>query len=501
MFYTGALFPHLFRHKSARILLDSIDAVVPLKSICAARCLTTGGLFMEDRAGRRITVDANALLRLARDFVNDQRSTRRLIAAAEIEVGAMEAVVRRGRQTPAFSRPTGAVVLYLDFHQHAAPGGGTAHLNGVLGEFRAKMERVDLVTASPVPAVPPGIATLRIPFRRRAWINPELHQLHANRGFLDALRERDLAQPGRLVYQRACVHNWTGAAFAWRNRLPFILEFNGSEPWIARHWARPLRFESLAARIEQLNLHAADLVTVVSKPLQQQLLQRGVREERILVNPNGVDPDRCRPDRDAAWVREQFGLRGECVIGFIGTFGPWHGSETLTRAFIELAGRRPDLSAKIRLLLIGDGVRLPVVRDLVAAAGRSEMVCFAGTVPWGEAPAYLAACDILVAPTEVNPDGSDFFGSPTKVFEYMATGRGIVAASVGQVAEVLKHERNALLVAPGRVDALAAAIERLVEDDELRCSLGAAARADAVAHHTWRRHVERLIAKLETLTG
>jgi glycosyltransferase involved in cell wall biosynthesis len=69
----------------------------------------------------------------------------------------------------------------------------------------------------------------------------------------------------------------------------------------------------------------------------------------------------------------------------------------------------------------------------------------------------LDACDILVSPHIPLADGSDFFGSPTKIFEYMAMGKGIVASRLGQIGEVRGMMRRAL-VEPGNVPELARAI-------------------------------------------
>jgi glycosyltransferase involved in cell wall biosynthesis len=111
-------------------------------------------------------------------------------------------------------------------------------------------------------------------------------------------------------------------------------------------------------------------------------------------------------------------------------------------------------------------------------------------------PAYLAACDILVSPHGRQADGQEFFGSPTKLFEYMAAGRPIVASAVGQIADVLRDEESALLVPPDDADALCRAILRLVDDQCLRQRLAAAARAAAEEHHTWRQNAERVLASL-----
>ncbi len=87
----------------------------------------------------------------------------------------------------------------------------------------------------------------------------------------------------------------------------------------------------------------------------------------------------------------------------------------------------------------------------------------------------LACSDVCVSPHVPNPDGTPFFGSPTKLFEYMGLGKPIVASDLDQIGEVIEHERSGLLCPPGDVEAAAAAIRRLLADHELRARLGAGA--------------------------
>jgi glycosyltransferase involved in cell wall biosynthesis len=115
--------------------------------------------------------------------------------------------------------------------------------------------------------------------------------------------------------------------------------------------------------------------------------------------------------------------------------------------------------------------------------------------------ALLDACDILVAPHVPLADGSEFFGSPTKIFEYMAMGKGIVASRLGQIGEVLVDGETALLVQPGDVEELRAAILRLVESEELRKRLGTRAREVAKRDHTWVRNAKRVLDAYKSLTG
>ena len=65
-----------------------------------------------------------------------------------------------------------------------------------------------------------------------------------------------------------------------------------------------------------------------------------------------------------------------------------------------------------------------------------------GAVAHDRVPALLDACDILVSPHVPLDARRGFFGSPTKLFEYMAMGKGIVASRLGQIGEVLQRRRD-----------------------------------------------------------
>jgi glycosyltransferase involved in cell wall biosynthesis len=116
-------------------------------------------------------------------------------------------------------------------------------------------------------------------------------------------------------------------------------------------------------------------------------------------------------------------------------------------------------------------------------------------------PGLLDACDILVAPHVPLADGSEFFGSPTKIFEYMAMGKGIVASRLGQIGEVLVDGETALLVEPGDVEELKEAILSLVQDKSLREALGMRVRAVAEREHTWTHNAQRVLDEYKSLTG
>src|SRR5204863_4239865 len=134
-------------------------------------------------------------------------------------------------------------------------------------------------------------------------------------------------------------------------------------------------------------------------------------------------------------------------------FGPWHGVLALADA-IALTPK----AANVHFLLIGDGSLRAEVESRLRASGDLDRVTFTGVVTHDHVPVLLDACDILVSPHVPLADGSEFFGSPTKLFEYMAMGKGIVASRLAQIGDVLIDGETALLVEPGNEAQLSHAV-------------------------------------------
>jgi len=279
--------------------------------------------------------------------------------------------------------------------------------------------------------------------------------------------------------------------------IPLVLEYNGPEVWIARHWGAARQRLELFTEIERRVLRSATLVVAVSEALREPLHAAGVDDSRILINPNGVDAERFDPAGLQAARRAHRARMGvgddDLLAGFVGTFGPWHGAEVLAESIARLPTREVS---KLRFLFVGDGPRRPATEALLTARGRADRALFTGLVPQAQTPELLAACDLCLAPHVANQDGSPFFGSPTKLFEYLASGRPVIASRLGQLGEVLEHDRNAWLVPPGDPGSLAEAIVRLASDPPLRARLGEAGLVAARERHSWDAHVARILARL-----
>lgn len=327
------------------------------------------------------------------------------------------------------------------------------------------------------------------------------------------------AQRPKFIYQRMSLANIAGVQLSRKYKLPLVIEYNGSEVWVAKNWGKPLRYHKIAERAEKVSIKHADLVVTVSDVLGKELVSRGVDSSRIVVYPNCIDPNLFNPERftkeDNFELRNRHGIPADAVVAtFVGTFGEWHGADRLAEAIrILISERLQDVSSsRLYFLLVGDGIKMSVVKEILAPVMSSGRVIITGLVPQNEAPAYLAASDILLSPHTPNQDGTEFFGSPTKLFEYMAMEKAILASDLAQIGEVLQPSilssksgcfpKNfdsavAVLTPPGDISALINGLEFLAKNSVVRKRLGANARALVFERYTWQHHVEEILSGLK----
>ena len=369
-------------------------------------------------------------------------------------------------------------------------GGAASHIKGVVEALTELGAHVEIISNDAIAGLDTAKLTIVPP--ETAGATRALFDIHNNLVFTRAAVPLIEQAAPDFIYQRYARFSWAGVVAARRVRRPLFLEYNGSEVWVGRHWDHVGSLD-LLERYERLNLRAAARIFVVSDVERRNLEARGVPAEKIVVNPNGVDAERFRPGIGGALLRKELGIgEREVVAGFVGTFGPWHG-------VVQLAEAIKRVPSDARFLLVGSGSLHAEVERVLRAETESGRVIFTGTVAHERVPQLLDACDILVSPHIPLADGSDFFGSPTKVFEYMAMGKGIVASRLGQIGEVLEADETALLVEPGNVDELARAIVKLIDSSDLRAHLGAQAREVALRKHTWQHNARRVLEAFESL--
>ena len=496
----GIFLKHIFQYQEARVHAYRLELIPkPLVTASIVRLLGRRTCYFEDELGQREMITSYLLRDLLWQFIKDAWGKNSLIRHSFIEVEDLhnQSIRREQSEEKVLDLSAPPVYLRTELSYGLRSGGSLGHIAGVLNNLGWFTGPPIFLTTDFIPTVRPDIETHIFPPVGRFWDFKELPGIYFNE-VLEQEAEKVL-QDRRVsfVYQRYSLNNYSGLKLARHLGAPFVLEYNGSEIWVSRHWGRPLKHEKLSERIESLNLKAADLMVVVSQALKDELVMRGIDADKILMNPNGVDPDRYSPDVDGSHIRAQYHLDGRTILGFIGTFGKWHGAEVLAEAFGRLLQEFPSYRERVRLLLVGDGVMMPQVKEHLQRSGALEAVTLTGLVPQEQGPAYLAASDILVASHVPNPDGTPFFGSPTKLFEYMAMGKGIVASDLDQIGEVLKHDQTAWMVKPGDAQSLMFGLKALIDDQPMRDRLGRAARQEVVSRYTWKEHTRKIIEKLK----
>lgn len=459
------------------------NALLLFGALAGAHRVVLLDTFGDARVESRAAIIARAPLRFALEAAASERA----IARSRVQLKRFE----RGLETTATTAVSNSDAIRIAYLRSTPSpgtlaGGAATHINGFVNAAGQLGARVNVISNDGIAGLdrqlltlidPEPVGTTRAAFDLR-------NNLIFSRG---ALREIE-SSPVDLIYQRYGRFTWAGVEASIRTGAPLFLEYNGSEVWIGKHWDMSGMLP-LLERFERLNLKAAARIFVVSDVERRNLLRAGTPEEKIVVNPNGVDVETFRPGIGGAAVRDELGIgQTETVAGFVGTFGPWHGVLTLAEAITLL----PE-DAGVRFVLVGAGRFRDEVESIVRAAGRERSVIFTGHVDHQRVPAQLDACDILLSPHVPLEDGSEFFGSPTKLFEYMAMGKGIIASRLGQIGDALAHEETALLVEPGNARELSEAILRLSGSSELRESLGAAARRVAIERHTWKHNAQRVL--------
>ncbi len=403
--------------------------------------------------------------------------------------------------------PGCGVYLRLDFWAKISSGGSYGHTCYIAKELAATTERFTAFMANEYDLLDElGVHQVEVPYAPN-YCGEEKDLVMATESYVKVLRPALAALRPAYIYERICLGNYTSAKLSLDLSIPYIVEYNGSEIAMKRSFdGNGYEYEDFYLKAEMAAFAQATAIVVVSDPVKEDLVGRGIDPAKILVNPNGADTDEYSPptQEERKNIREKLGFTEEqTVIGFTGTFGGWHGVDALAEAIPRTVDANPDA----RYLLIGDGSYKHIVDEEVKKHGLWGKVVSVGSVPQREGARLLKACDIFLSPHNKHMVNSRFFGSPTKLFEYMAVGGGIVASDLEQIGECLTPalrnsdltendinagDRRAILCEPGDVDQLVEATNFLVNNREVCMALGANARTAAIDKYSWRRNVERV---------
>ncbi len=385
-------------------------------------------------------------------------------------------------------------ILYLrtDFLGYTKEGGSFAHVEGVIKGSQNLDQQVTLISSARVPSSAKKFILISYPDCMNFFI--EIGEMaYSFKVFFKILLRPGLTKKfPSLIYQRHNGFNLSGVFFSLISKRIFILEVNSLEYWLRKNWGT-LHFGLILKWAEKIILNKADLIVVVSDVLKQKLIKFGVSKEKILVNPNGVDEKEFNPKINGNKIKKELGLKQDLVVGFVSSFGPWHGIKVLTKAIPKVLTK----TNRIKFLLIGEGLLKNESERFLNKYVKKGEVIFTGSIPHSQIPKYLACCDILVSPHVPNKDGSKFFGSPTKLFEYMAMAKPIIASDLEQIGQVLENNKTAILVPPSQAKILAKAINDLANNPVSRKKLGTTARKQILRAHTWTINAKNVLDQIK----
>jgi glycosyltransferase involved in cell wall biosynthesis len=302
----------------------------------------------------------------------------------------------------------------------------------------------------------------------------------AAHGWLHGLRVAVTARRTRadLIIETQVACAISGALAAWLTGIPLVLD--DCSP-AAEESAFGIGVPALPRVVLAMQARSARSVVAVSPALADMLAGEGIPREKLVCVPNGVSVKAFETAAGESW-RSNYTLQERCVVGFVGSFQPWHRVELLIEAVAALPA---DL--RIHVVLGGEGRGLESVLGAAASRGLSSVTAV-GAVQADLVPSLLAACDIGVLPH------TNAYGDPMKLREYAAAGIPSVAPDVEPVREVIEHNVTGLLFPLGNAQGLAGALARLAADPALRSRLGKEARHRAFESGSWTERSRALLA-------
>ncbi len=242
----------------------------------------------------------------------------------------------------------------------------------------------------------------------------------------------------------------------------------------------------LTKKLETHVFHRADAVTTICEGLRGDIVRRGIPAEKITVIPNAVDLKRFTmgrlPDPE---LQQRHGLKGQTVLGFIGSFYAYEGLSLLLEALPMILEERPQA----RVLLVGGGPRDAVLREQARELGLLDKVIFTGRVPHHEVQKYYDLVDVFVYP-RLSMRLTELV-TPLKPLEAMAQGKLVLASDVGGHRELIKDGETGLLFAAGSAPALAERFLEAVRERRSWPGIVNSARRFVERERTWEASVGR----------
>jgi glycosyltransferase involved in cell wall biosynthesis len=263
----------------------------------------------------------------------------------------------------------------------------------------------------------------------------------------------------------------------WLRHIPVVISLHGSDVYMAERvkpvgWVASWAFRRAAA------------VTASSPDLLQRAQKLGASShpEHSVIIPYGADPKMFSLATAPRFeIREQLGFKPEeKILLCVGRLVYKKGFEYALRALPTVLEKFPEA----RLVIAGKGDLETELKALAKTLNISEKVRFEGAVPHDRMPDYLSACGLFLLPSVIDSSGN-VDGLPNTLLEAMAAARPVIASNVAGVPLAVADGENGRLVPPGNPEALALAVQELLNDPAYSEKLGQMARRKIENELNW----------------
>jgi glycosyltransferase involved in cell wall biosynthesis len=392
--------------------------------------------------------------------------------------------------------PPGRRLLYLSGSARAstlpdaATGGARSHILGVIAGFRAQGYDVErFILGDLVPAVRTLSSTSMSGslLRRLALDFGRLLTGLVARPFV-YLRYRNYPD---LVYERYAVFQVLGLAFA-RRGVPWILETQSVDFQERTTERGSLLFTSLARRLEARAYRKCDVLVCVSPTLRDSIIDTfSIDADKVIAVPMAYDAERFKPLPKAA--APSAGLR----IVFVGEIIRRHRIDLLIHAIA--AARELDREGPgFELRIAGEGPARESLEGLVSELQLGDRVEFVGRLKMQDVPAFLSQGDLGYV-GHADTGDSRAYSSPTKLYEYMAMQKPVIAAGADDVQGLVREGETGFLFRPGDAGSLNDALTRAWRHRSRLEAMGRNARTNVETEHTWEMRVAGMLQRVDAI--
>lgn len=269
-----------------------------------------------------------------------------------------------------------------------------------------------------------------------------------------------------------------------RVRVPYLVYVNGGD---LLHERRKIANPAKRLVARDIMGRAVGIVSnskATSAMTVDYLRELGVSGVPIAHIDLGTDPLHFRPDRDSGKLRARLGLVGVPLLLTVARLVPHKGQDIAIQALARL--KREGHAREARYLVVGEGPDRARLRALAESSGVSDRVVFAGVLSDDDIAEAYATADLYVGLSRMN-DGLQIEGFGISFVEAGASGTAVLAGDSGGVRSAVRDGETGIVVPPQDVEAVAAAMNLLLNGESIRNVMGAAGRAAVESHYNWDR--------------